>query len=117
MQLFEKNMAERSRVLIRLSHLCRITVIVLVVGALTASLATRYTTLGPQTQKVAAVKSQSSDIQKQRLLSNALQWTAPAPTFSLFQPPRTSIVIVSVFIPFPNLGSESWLYNRPPPSC
>jgi hypothetical protein len=106
-------MAERSRVLIRLSHLCRITVIVLVVGALTASLATRYT----QTQKVAAVKSQSSDIQKQRLLSNALQWTAPAPTFSLFQPPRTSIVIVSVFIPFPNLGSESWLYNRPPPSC
>jgi len=109
-------MAEPSRTRVSLWSGCRIAVIVLAICSLTASLATRYTMVGPEVQKTAAVKSQSPDIQKQRLLSNALQWTAPAASFTLFQPPRPSVFAVSVVVPAQNLSSESWLYNRPPPS-
>jgi hypothetical protein len=96
---------------------CRIAVVLLAICSLTASVATRYTTLATEVQKVATVKSQSPDAQRQRLLSNALQWTAPAASFTLFQPPRSSVFAVSVVVPSTNLSSESWLYNRPPPSC
>jgi len=108
---------EHSRARPSLASWCRIAIIVLAICSLTASLATRYTGLGPEVQRVAAVKSQSLDVQRQRLLGNALQWTTPASSFTLFQPPRPSVFAVSVFVPSPSLRSESWLYNRPPPSC
>ncbi len=110
-------MAEHSRARVSLWSRCRIAIIVLAICSLTASLATRYSAEGSEVQNVAAVKSQSPDVHRQRLLSNALQWTAPVASFTLFQPPRSSVFAVSVVVPSTNLSSESWLYNRPPPSC
>jgi hypothetical protein len=110
-------MPEHSRARVSFAARCRIAVILLAICSLTVSLATRYALLGPEVQNVAAVKSQSPDAHRQRLLSNAFQWTAPASSFALFQPPRSAVFAVSVVVPSPNLSSESWLYNRPPPSC
>jgi hypothetical protein len=110
-------MLEHSRARVSLGSRCRIAVVLLAILCLTVSLATRFTVLGPDVQKVTTVKSQSPDAKRQHLLSNALQWTAPASSFTLFQPPRSSVFAVSVVIPSTNLSSESWLYNRPPPSC
>jgi hypothetical protein len=109
-------MLEHSRARASSASRCRIAVIVLAICSLTASVATRYTELGPEVGKVAAVKSQSPDVQRQRLLKNALQWTEPISSFTLFHPPQPSISTVSVVVPSRNLSSESWLYNRPPPS-
>jgi uncharacterized membrane protein len=106
-----------SRARVSVASWCRIVVVVLAVFSLTASLATRYSSQGSEAQNVAEVKSQTPDSHRQRLLGNALQWTAPAASFALFQPPRSSVFTVSVVVPSTNLISESWLYNRPPPSC
>jgi len=109
-------MPERSRVQLNLWSWCRIAVIVLAICSLTASLATRFTVQGAEIEKVAAAKAQSSVAKRQHLLGNAIQWSAPASTFTLFQPPRSSVLVVSVVVPTANLTSESWLYNRPPPA-
>jgi hypothetical protein len=105
----------------RLWSRCRIVVVVLAICCLTVSVATRYTVLGTEVQSevrnVTTVKPLSLDARRQHLLSNALQWTAPASYFTLFQPPRSSVLTVSAVVPSTNLSSESWLYNRPPPSC
>lgn len=100
----------------RLWSWCRIALIVLAICSLTASLATRFTVQGPEIEKADAANAQSSEAKRQHLLGNAVQWTAPAPTFTLFQPPRSSVLAVSVVVPSANLISESWLYNRPPPA-
>lgn len=105
------------RACVRLWSWCRLALIVLAVCSLTASLATRFTIQGPEVEKVTTAKAQSPDAKRQHLLSNPLQWTAPVSTFTLFQPPRSSVLAVSVVIPSANLTSESWLYNRPPPAC
>ena len=91
--------------------------VLLAVLALTASVATRYAFLGRDVQKVTTVRSQSPEANRQRLLGDALERTTPAPVFTLFQPPRSSVLAVSVVLPLTTFSSESWLYNRPPPSC
>src|ERR1035437_9657943 len=110
-------MLEHSRARANFASRCRIAIVLLAICSLTVSLATRYTALGAEVQKVTTVKSQSPDAKRQHLLSNALQWTAPASSFTLFQPPRSFVLTVSAVVPSTNLTSESWLYNRPPPSC
>jgi hypothetical protein len=97
---------------------CRVALIVLAIFSLTASLATRYTlSSGIETPSIRAVKSNSPDAKTQNLLSDGIHWVAPASIFSLFEPRRASVSVISaVFVPT-NLSSESWLYNRPPPSC
>jgi hypothetical protein len=95
----------------------RIAVVLLAVISLTASLATRYSQVSPDSDRVASVKSQSPNSQRQRLLSNALQWNAPVASFSLFEPPRSAVFVLPDVGLTTNLTSESWLYNRPPPSC
>jgi hypothetical protein len=114
---FEMLTIKHSRARVSIGSWCRIAIVVLAVFSLTASVATRYVSLGDQVQNVATVKSQSPDAHRQRLLSNAVQWTAPAASLTLFQPPRSSVFAVSVVVPSTNLSSESWLYNRPPPTC
>jgi hypothetical protein len=79
-------MLEHSRARASLWFWYRIAVVVLAICSLTTSLATRYTGLGPEVLNSTAVKSQSPDDHRQRLLNNALQWTAPVASFSLFQP-------------------------------
>jgi hypothetical protein len=109
-----------SRLRTSLANRFRIAIVLLAICSLTGSVATRYTALGPNSepdvQKVTAVKSQIPDAKRQHLLANGLQWSAPAPSFTLYQPPRSAVFAVSVVVPPTNLNSESWLYNRPPPS-
>jgi len=106
-----------SRARVRFASRRRIAIVLLAVCALTGSLATRFMVVaGAEVQHVTTVKSQSPDAKRQHLLSKALQWTAPPSGFTLFQPPRPSVLTVSVVIPPTNLTAESWLYNRPPPS-
>jgi len=91
--------------------------IVLAICSLTISLATRFTVSGAQVQKSATVKSELTDAKRQHLLANAFQWSAPTSRFTMFQPPRSSVLAVSVFIPSTPQSSETWLYDRPPPAC
>ena len=90
--------------------------IVLAICSLTISLATRFTVIGAEVQKSTTVKSELTDAKRQHLLANAFQWSAPTSHFTMFQPPRSSVLAVSVVIPSTLLSSETWLYNRPPPS-
>jgi len=93
---------------------------VLAICAVTISLATRYSGLGSQVSRVrtaGVVESQSQQFQRQRLLGNGLQWMVPAPSSTFFQRPRASVRAVSAEFTAIHLDSESWLYNRPPPSC
>lgn len=109
-------MMEYSRNRSSLASRCWSAVIVLAMCSLTLCLATRFTVVGPDVQKIASAKSELNDAKRQNLLGNALQWTAPIASFSLFEPPRSAVLAVSVIIPPTNLTSETWLYNRPPPA-
>ena len=93
---------------------------VLILGAICAlsvSLATRYTVQTSKAPNVKLVKSQSSDAKKQHLVRDGLKWTAPVAKFTLLPAVRSSVHVISAVFPATNLSSESWLYNRPPPSC
>jgi hypothetical protein len=109
-------MLERSRHRASVTSRCWSAVIVLAICSLTMSLATRFTVAGATGQNSTTVKSELPDAKRQHLLANAFQWNAPTPGFTLFQPPRPSVLAVSVAVPSINLRSETWLYNRPPPS-
>src|SRR5664279_4079639 len=91
--------------------------VLLAICSLTISVATRYTTGSTELQNATNVKakSEASAGHRQRLLISGLQSTSPTAGFTLFQPPRSSVLAVSVVVPSTNLSSESWLYNRPPP--
>jgi len=91
-------MLERHRVRGSLRSWCGTAVVVLAVFSITASLATRFAALDPEVQQVTSVKSLPSDAKRQHLLSDALQWIAPASGFTLFQPPRSSVFAVSVVV-------------------
>jgi len=111
----------------RRSSLCRCGLVVLAACLLAVNVATRYNVgFEPANLKTArslnatkivkAVKLRSQDSQRQRLLSDGFDWASPAPSSALFRPPQSAVHAVSaVFSPI-NLDSESWLYNRPPPS-
>jgi len=96
---------------------CQTALILLAICALTLSLATRYTVRGPEAHNVSSVKAHSADAKTQHLLSDGFQWTAPSFSFTLFRPSQSFIYAVSAVFPPVNLYSESWLYNRPPPTC
>jgi hypothetical protein len=110
-------MMEYSRNRSRFAPRCWSAVILLAICSLTMSLATRFTVVGPDVQKIASTKADLTSAKRQNLLGNALQWSAPIAHFSLFEPPRSAVSAVSVIIPPTNLTSETWLYNRPPPAC
>jgi hypothetical protein len=94
----------------------RIAVICLAICSLTVSLATRFAVADAGTSAVRVVQTHSPETQKQNLLGDSLKWTAPAVSFTLFDPPRAFVYAVSAVFPSTNLCSESWLYNRPPPN-
>jgi hypothetical protein len=92
---------------------------IVAICAVTISVATRYSGSGselPTVKSVSVVKSESQQFQRQRLLGNGLYWMPPVPSSALFQPPRASVPAVSAPFTSIHLDSESWLYNRPPPS-
>ena len=70
-----------------------------------------------ETSAVTTIQAHSPNAQRQHLLSDGLKWTAPVVSFKLFEPPRDFVYAVSAVFPCTNLCSESWLYNRPPPTC
>jgi hypothetical protein len=90
--------------------------IFLAIFSLTVSLATRYTGTNSDASNARAVNDHSPDAQRQHLLSDGLKWSAPPYSFTLFQQPRSFVFAVSADFPATNLCSETWLYNRPPPT-
>jgi hypothetical protein len=106
---------EGSRARPGIASRCWIAVVILVIVCLAVSLATRYTLGCPEVRKVSTLKSASPDAHRQRLSSDALEWTDPTSSYSLFQPPRPSVFVDSAVVPSTNLSFEHWLYNRPPP--
>ena len=94
--------------------------VVLSICILTVNVATRYSDPGPGTpglRTISRIASHSQESQRQRLIANGLHWISPAPVSRFFQPPRSFVHPVSAIFTAINLDSESWLYNRPPPSC
>jgi hypothetical protein len=103
----------------RIASWCAIAVVLLATGSITVSLATRFSGMGAKSGKGTTISSQSVEGKTQRLLTKALQSSAPAARFTLFEPPRSSRFVVSSVFPLTSFRSETWLYNRPPPpsSC
>ena len=94
--------------------------IVFAICALTVNIATRYSAWGSESasaRTVTTVKTQSLDCQRQRLLSDGLYWISPVTRSTFLRPPRSTARAISAVSPAIHLDSESWLYNRPPPSC
>ena len=108
-------MFEDLRAQVSFGFRCRIAVVVLAICSLTGSLATRFLVVGPEVHQ-ATVKSLSPTAKRQHLLGKAFQCTVPPLSFTLFQPPRSAVLAVSLVVPFTDLGREICLYNRPPPS-
>src|ERR1700731_1901640 len=101
------------------SLLWRRLLVVLAIGFLTVNVVTRYGVTAsdaPSVRVVSTAKSPSQESQRQRLLSNGLHWISPPPASQPFQPPRIPVRAASAVFPAIHLDSESWLYNRPPPS-
>src|ERR1700722_5487684 len=93
--------------------------IILAIAFLTVNVVTRYSVPSadaPRVRTASAAKAPSQESQRQRLLSNGLHWISPPPVSTAFLPPRVPVRAVSAVFPAIHLGSESWLYNRPPPS-
>ncbi len=94
----------------------RVLVIVLAIGALTCSLATRTFRLTDSQ----GINARSADAQamRQHLDRDAAKWTNPVPV-------HTTLVVVTFYPriapagpPMPNVPfDDEHLYNRPPPSC
>ena len=101
---------------IRLSCPLRLVVVCLAIGCLTVSLATRFSISGAEPARVRAVQAHAPDAQRQHLLGDGDQWTAPPSTFTLLEPPRAVAYAVLAIFPSTNVSFESWLYDRPPPS-
>lgn len=104
------------RARMRLDSSWRIWLCCLAICCLTVSLATRFTIPGSNTPEVRVIQTHSLDAQRQHLLSDGLKWAAPAFSLALFEPRRSVVFATSAVFPSTNLCSESWLYNRPPPS-
>jgi hypothetical protein len=101
------------------SLLWRHLLVVLAIGFLTINVVTRYNATAsdaPSVRTVSEAKAPSQESQRQRLLSNGLHWISPPPVSTAFLPPRIPVRAVSAVFPAIHLDSESWLYNRPPPS-
>ena len=117
---FEMVLPGNPRVGGRPGYSWRSVLVVFAICFLTINVVTRYSVLGseaPRVRAVSAVKAQSQECRRQRLLGNGFHWISPTPSATFFQPPRASVHAVSAIFPAINLESESWLYNRPPPSC
>jgi hypothetical protein len=103
----------------RLSGSWRSLLAVLAIGFITVNVVTRYSMWGsdvPHVRTASAAKSPDQQSRSQRLLGNGLHWISPAPISTVFQSPRIPVRAVSAVFVAINLDSESWLYNRPPPS-
>ncbi len=100
----------------RLSTSCRFALVLLAICSLTISLATRFAATGSESATVTVVQAHSPHAQRQNLLGDGLKWSGPAVVFTLFEPPRSFVPVVSAVVPSTNLAFESWLYDRPPPN-
>ena len=93
----------------------------LILGAalsLAISLITRYSTVQlPEAHATKTAASQSLDAQRQHLLNDGANWSAPAATFVLLEAQGAFARVPSSIPRTVRLYSENCLYNRPPPSC
>src|SRR5580704_818385 len=90
--------------------------IVVAIGALTASLATRYIVDLSQAHAVKSVERRSQDLKRQHLDRDAAQWVAPVASFHSLPPAAICLPPSQTGLPLPNHHFDESLYNRPPPS-
>ena len=102
---------------LRLSSSYQVALVCLAICSLAVSLATRFTIPVSETPGKTSVQTYSPHAHRQHLLCDGLKWTAPASSFTLFEPPRALVYAVPAVFPSTNAYSETWLYDRPPPSC
>ena len=93
----------------------RLLPIVLAIGALTTSLATR--TFHLTLSQNVSVQADSSQAIRQHLDGDAAQWVPPVPLVSSLQVPVFYPYVAPAGPPLPVLLFDKSLYNRPPPSC
>ncbi len=103
------------RTRMRLGSSYQIALVCVAICSLTVSLATRFTIPVSQTPGITSVQTYSPNAHRQRLLGDGLKWTAPASSFTLFEPPRALVYAVPAVFPSTSFHSETWLYDRPPP--
>jgi hypothetical protein len=88
------------------------------VFCLTINVATRYCFITrSDAQAIQKVTSRSGRGERQRLLSDALHWVAPAVSFQLLEPRRAVHVALPAVPAVKDHYFEDCLYNRPPPVC
>jgi hypothetical protein len=92
--------------------------VLVAVLSVAASLATRYGTTCPADfGSATSVSSHSVSAKAQHLLGDGAQWTAPTSGFLMLVVPHRTSRTLRIVVPITALYFETWLYNRPPPSC
>src|SRR5208282_3462208 len=93
----------------------RAAVHVLVLVALTGSLATRV--FHATIEDGQSVQSSAALAMRQHMDRDAAGWVRPAPVMSVLHVPVFYFHVVPADQPFPNLLLENSLHKRPPPAC
>jgi len=97
--------------------LWRSALIVTAVCALVINVATRYSDVsGIALHAEKTVAARALDAKRQHLLNDGLHWIAPTVSFE-FQSAQVSPVHLPAVRAVIRFRPETWLYNRPPPSC
>jgi hypothetical protein len=98
--------------------ICTAVVVLVAVGSLTVSLATRYyCPWDASSNTVRTIQTHTApDAKKQRLTKNAATWMPPVFSFAVLQVPSFCPGIAPVGPPVRSLVCDESLYNRPPPA-
>jgi len=96
----------------------RIAAVLAVVLSVATSVATRFCAVVPnQSLATKVAQAHSLDDERQHLVNDGLQWSAPVATFLLLQPTQVLSSALPEISAVVRLCSEQSCYNRPPPSC
>jgi hypothetical protein len=95
--------------------LWRVLIVVVAIGGLTVSLATR--TFRLTIPHVITVQSNAQQPMRQHLDRDAVPWIPPYPVLTTLQVPTFYPPVAPVAPPIPGTVFDESFYNRPPPSC
>lgn len=98
-------------------QICSLVVVLIAVGSLTVSLATRYSSPWDASNSVRTIQTHvAADAKRQRLAKNAAIWMPPVFSFTVLQVPSFYPRISPAGPPVRSLVCDERLYNRPPPA-
>jgi len=99
-------------------QICSLVVVLVAVGSLTVSLATRYSSpWDASSNSVRTIPTHvATDAKRQRLAKTGAIWMPPVFSFSALEVPNFYPIIAPVGPPVRSLVCDQNLYNRPPPA-